>query len=194
MTLMFLKCFIALAVSERTRQVEKRRAYLEKWRVQNRDKCRQAVRLNRHKFLEKRRAEDNERVRLNWQNPEWRAKIRERKRLAYQNNPEHRQTRKEANSRWNRSERGRHYYRVYEHKYRRFDKGGLLFEDWKSILESQDNCCAICKRAFSDDLPPQRDHILPFSMGGRLVKENVQALCKPCNARKGNKLVYEKKQ
>lgn len=29
------------------------------------------------------------------------------------------------------------------------------------------------------------DHVIPYKLGGRYVRENLQALCTPCNAIKG---------
>ncbi len=63
----------------------------------------------------------------------------------------------------------------------------LTVQEWLAILEQQQYCCAACGEAFSDLLPPTRDHIVPVSKGGGLTAENTQALCKPCNSRKFTK-------
>ena len=61
----------------------------------------------------------------------------------------------------------------------------LTAAEWQDILDEQDNCCAICGREFTDDDPPTRDHIIPVVKGGGLTRENVQALHRSCNSRKG---------
>lgn len=65
----------------------------------------------------------------------------------------------------------------------------LTYEEWNDILKAQDNKCLGCGREFSDKLRPEQDHIIPISKGGGYVKENIQALCRSCNASKGDKLV-----
>ena len=47
----------------------------------------------------------------------------------------------------------------------------------------QKGICAYCGGTFA---PPQltMDHVVPVARGGRSVKGNVVASCKPCNARK----------
>jgi 5-methylcytosine-specific restriction endonuclease McrA len=64
----------------------------------------------------------------------------------------------------------------------------LTAAQWDKILKNQNGCCAICKREFSSRLKPTRDHIIPLKEGGGLTYENVQALCKSCNSRKGDKI------
>lgn len=63
----------------------------------------------------------------------------------------------------------------------------LTREEWAAILATQQHMCLHCSRLFSDALKPTRDHIIPVSKGGGLTKENVAALCRPCNSRKGNR-------
>lgn len=55
---------------------------------------------------------------------------------------------------------------------------------WKKILESQGNKCAICGKRFCKSRPPTKDHIVPLSKGGGFTFENVQALCRSCNSSK----------
>ena len=61
--------------------------------------------------------------------------------------------------------------------------------EWREIIGKQNNSCGKCKRKFSKDLPPTRDHIVPLSKGGLLTKENCQALCRACNTSKGTKII-----
>ena len=61
----------------------------------------------------------------------------------------------------------------------------LTAMEWSQILEGQEYKCTMCGHPFSPALPPTRDHILPVSKGGGLVIDNVQALCRSCNSKKG---------
>lgn len=66
-------------------------------------------------------------------------------------------------------------------------KNTLTLYEWEAILKSQDYRCNICHHSFvPDDLKKraERDHVIPLMHGGALTKENVQALCRSCNARK----------
>jgi 5-methylcytosine-specific restriction endonuclease McrA len=45
--------------------------------------------------------------------------------------------------------------------------------------------CQSCGVPLSADF--HADHIVPFSRGGQTVVNNGQALCPPCNLRKGNR-------
>ena len=66
--------------------------------------------------------------------------------------------------------------------------------EWNQILEDQDNRCAFCHILFNHEnimTRPERDHIIPLTAGGGLSKENVQALCRRCNAKKSSKLDWD---
>lgn len=69
-------------------------------------------------------------------------------------------------------------------------KSDLTLKQWNKILEMQKYQCADCRKEFSKDIPPTRDHIIPLSLGGDLTFGNVQALCKSCNSRKHNKVDF----
>jgi 5-methylcytosine-specific restriction endonuclease McrA len=64
------------------------------------------------------------------------------------------------------------------------DTPTLTVEQWHGVLGDQGYHCALCTRAFSDDLPPTVDHIVPVAKGGNLSVDNVQALCRSCNSKK----------
>ena len=57
-------------------------------------------------------------------------------------------------------------------------------QDWQATLERQLGKCGICGLSVALTI----DHIIPLSKGGKHEPANVQALCRPCNSRKGNKL------
>lgn len=63
----------------------------------------------------------------------------------------------------------------------------LSYDDWLSVLKTQNNRCAVCGNEFSGSNPPTRDHIISISWGGSFTKENVQALCGHCNSKKGTR-------
>jgi hypothetical protein len=46
--------------------------------------------------------------------------------------------------------------------------------------------CAICKRAFSNRIPFQIDHIIPMNQGGKTLANNLQVLCRQCNGLKSD--------
>lgn len=64
---------------------------------------------------------------------------------------------------------------------RAFDK-----RDIAVVYEKQDHKCVYCGKKF-DLSKMEADHIIPWSKGGRSVLDNLQMLCRPCNAKKSNK-------
>ena len=50
------------------------------------------------------------------------------------------------------------------------------------------NKCNLCNKKTKLTL----DHIIPLSLGGIHAKENIQILCKSCNSKKHNKLIFNK--
>lgn len=79
-------------------------------------------------------------------------------------------------------------YRVAKNRYRTraAENGGALSEvEWLAICEGQDGKCARCSQKRKLTL----DHVVPVSRGGPTTRENVQALCKPCNSSKSVKTV-----
>ena len=57
------------------------------------------------------------------------------------------------------------------------------------LVLKQGGRCAICNGKFSERFRPTLDHIIPISKGGPHIASNVQALCRPCNGRKGAKIL-----
>ena len=70
----------------------------------------------------------------------------------------------------------------------------LTTDEWMRIVENQGGRCASCGLEFSDSMPATMDHIVPVSVGGGLVRDNVQALCGPCNSSKGAKTIDFRQQ
>ena len=54
------------------------------------------------------------------------------------------------------------------------------------LIETQENCCAICGVSLADAYP-ELDHIVPLAKGGLHDDENLQVLCRHCNRSKQDK-------
>ena len=49
--------------------------------------------------------------------------------------------------------------------------------------------CAACKMTSHNRIPFQIDHIIPLNKGGKTIPENLQVLCRKCNATKSDKVM-----
>jgi len=56
----------------------------------------------------------------------------------------------------------------------------------RTVYEQQNGTCAKCGGRFKKD-EMEADHIIPWSKGGKTVRENCQMLCKDCNREKSDK-------
>jgi len=144
---------------------KKRRAAEREWRKQHKKEQQDYHREYRLKNREAISARDSR----------WRIenidKIRAYKRKWYRNNPD----------------------KVKAAKFRRRARkaavpSNFTSDDWLEILDKQDYKCKYCGKDFSDELPPEIDHVYPLSKGGSHTTSNIVAACKPCNVSKGNKL------
>lgn len=59
--------------------------------------------------------------------------------------------------------------------------------DLQLLLALQGGKCACCHQEFSETRKLERDHIKPISKGGETTLENIQLLCRSCNAKKHDK-------
>jgi 5-methylcytosine-specific restriction endonuclease McrA len=59
----------------------------------------------------------------------------------------------------------------------------------KNILKRDNYTCQYCGRNSGEKLTI--DHVLPRSLGGRTIWENVVSACRACNLKKGNKTLQE---
>jgi 5-methylcytosine-specific restriction endonuclease McrA len=62
--------------------------------------------------------------------------------------------------------------------------GSHTREAWEALLYFHNWSCARCGR---NDQPLTEDHVVPLTRGGDDFITNIQPLCRPCNARKGNR-------
>lgn len=96
-----------------------------------------------------------------------------------------------SNRKYQQSEHGKIIGRLKTCRYRAAKASlpnTLTKEQVYILLEKQNGKCACCEVVFGNGLRKMEiDHIFPQSMGGGLVFENVQLLCRSCNARKRDK-------
>ncbi len=67
---------------------------------------------------------------------------------------------------------------------RKGNGGSISFDEWMFIKKKYENRCLCCGRS---DVRLTMDHIIPLKMGGTHTAENIQPLCRSCNARKSAK-------
>jgi len=74
--------------------------------------------------------------------------------------------------------------RVAQHKRRALTQGGHVTRlDWDRLLMDANQRCQKC--GAEENL--EMDHIVPLSMGGAHSPENLQVLCRSCNAKKSQR-------
>ena len=59
----------------------------------------------------------------------------------------------------------------------------------ESLVEKQNRRCNICGRAISSS-SSELDHVIPWSLVGDELEDNLQMLCKTCNRRKSATVTY----
>lgn len=78
---------------------------------------------------------------------------------------------------------------VVNHRRRVVESAGDLTQDeWRSILEEFDHCCAYCQ---ARGMSLEQDHMTPVSRGGRHTAINVVPACGSCNRRKNARTIFE---
>lgn len=64
------------------------------------------------------------------------------------------------------------------------DANSFTLSEWNAKLDEHNHQCANCKSG----LDLTMDHVMPLSKGGSNTIDNIQVLCRACNASKGNKV------
>lgn len=59
---------------------------------------------------------------------------------------------------------------------------------WKELRAKYSYRCLCCSKA-EPEIELVADHVLPKSKGGATTLDNIQPLCRSCNARKHNKFI-----
>lgn len=62
-------------------------------------------------------------------------------------------------------------------------------DEWIALCKAHDNKCAACGKATKLHV----DHIVPRIKGGADTIDNIQPLCKSCNAKKGTRIIDYRK-
>lgn len=74
-------------------------------------------------------------------------------------------------------------FRITEGRRRANLKGKLTPQEWQSVLDLYGHKCLRCGKSEAE-VKLTIDHVIPVSQGGSNTIDNVQPLCKSCNASK----------
>lgn len=141
---------------------EKRRAYRRAYVAQHPDRVRAIDRRSRQKNADK---------------------VAAARKVAYQKN---RQYYAEKNARWVRENPVENRLRRARYRARKAGaEGSFSKAEFLDLCEKYGNVCLCCRS--SDPLEP--DHVVPLSKGGTNWIDNIQPLCRSCNARKKDREV-----
>jgi len=92
---------------------------------------------------------------------------------------------------WRKTMSGRLSVIKSNQKRNRNSKVDLSLNEIEFLLILQNNECARCGIEFGDMWKNRYtlDHIIPLSLGGKLVLKNTQLLCRSCNSSKNDKII-----
>jgi 5-methylcytosine-specific restriction endonuclease McrA len=62
---------------------------------------------------------------------------------------------------------------------------GVTVAEWRALVEAYGGYCLCCLR---NDLPLEADHVIPLALGGYHQIDNIQPLCRSCNASKADRV------
>ena len=123
--------------------------------------------------------------------------LKEQKRIYFQKNKErltlnnksyvqqHLENMREYCRKWKRNNKEKVNENTRNRRARIRGNGGKLsVSDWMSVLDKYGKACLKCGSTERIEV----DHVIPIALGGRNEKENVQPLCRTCNARKNDKI------
>lgn len=120
-------------------------------------------------------------------NPE---KVKAR-RNRWESKPENKETKRKLLKRW----RDEHPNKSREHNQNRrarlHGSGGIITDnEWDELLRLYNYSCLCCGK---QEVKLTIDHIIPISLGGKNVIDNIQPLCKTCNSKKHTKIIDYRK-
>ena len=78
------------------------------------------------------------------------------------------------------------YYYIFDGKESHLHIRAFLDRDKRTVYEKQGGICPLCGEHFALE-EMEGDHITPWSRGGKTALENLQMLCRKCNATKSDK-------
>ena len=93
--------------------------------------------------------------------------------------------------RW--AQKNREKVSFYAKEYYRRKKGAVgshTLGDWETLKKQYGFQCPRCGRS-EPEIKLEADHIIPLSKGGSNYIENIQPLCRSCNASKNNKILND---
>lgn len=171
---------------KRTKKILYLREYNKRPEVRERDRQRIRVRENLQRPEVKERQKEYDK-KFN-QRPEVKARKKEKRQ-----SPEFRALEREWAKKYRSTPHGRAKRQIIWQK-RRAHHNKVIHKftekEWKEKLKSCEGVCVVCK-VYVGETKLSLDHIYPISKAkpGRVYFiQDIQAVCRPCNARKGNRL------
>lgn len=159
------RCPDCTRARKRERQAQRHR---ERWATDPEYRARYAQRQRERHADPEYRARENQRLReKRATDHEFRARENQRQRERYASDPEYRSYKQEFNR-------------------RRQQRSGTRLRDLVPLIVRQGALCPLCgERLPASATDIEIDHIVPVARGGSEEEQNLQAVCKPCNRRKG---------
>ena len=116
--------------------------------------------------------------------------LQERKRIRdaeYARTEKGRAINNQATKKYAKTEKGKITQKNSKHNRRALEAtGSVTVQEWQLKLKEYGGCCANCGANERIEM----DHIYPLSKGGKHHIDNIQPLCRSCNASKGAKIEW----